>query len=1052
MHAFSPAEPGRADETRSIPVNAMTRIVVSGGSPISRSPDVLRSLDDASSPIGARRFAPTDGAPVELAALPLAVPVVAGWAVEQTAVRVIGAGLLAWHAASGERTRDREAVLLGILRQLSPLLSWGRRQQAAALSNLRRTVPLLAQQSGADLQSAALLLFRGLTGTGAASSERGRAGSRPAVAPDEVAGRRTRDEPPMGRGPRGGPEGPPVMLMPPGSRQSSRATGVLQRLQAVRAQLDTLSTRWRKAPWPMTAKDIHAGARFVPTGLQRQLDALTVEAPTGAAYGTALGAVQRLAQTLEQGAVRFTVHQAVAGRTSYSPATLQALQRLAEGRLAGAGDAPLRDALSDRLARSGALVNHTQRGRTAHGAEAANVEQNYWLRQQGALTRVRDLLYRQRSLQLPAGADSEARLERLDLLAAQSGLQAHVLRRAAAGGLVLKPHAAASGAGAGATRASLPTRSSGSNPGAGSGGGYVVYQQLQQQPQQASRPDGSDGETLQAQLNAFLKAAGQPNHLRSDSVEGGQPQLEVDVTRLKPKVREAYEALLTSLGPTETGRPMNALVNALVNALILGHGDQWGLRALCEAWQEQLPSTPLTVPTLLNIARVVFNAPEFGSLTDLESLSGLEAPHHLGILPPSEYLGSVKPWIDRSLGGLDRFIGLPPNPQAEDIEQAYGMLEHLRAIQLDYDAYPDQNVSDLRPWPRSNTPGFVETLAAQEAFWLALWSEGLTVDAMNRLTRWDSSNLEAAVDQAPALAQLDFARAYILSHDTLLTSLTKIMGGFDASNESARLQQSWTLVNEAVRIAGETFRNDDLYEGLRKHLTANFMDPRSISAYARSPEFEAIATRLVMDQLEKTCWREGGVGLLFPWVKQHFRRAAIDWAVDAADQSGPSSRFTSKFQALEYLALDPAATSERRQLGDASLRKEMSDGLLIGKIDQMLSELAADPAATEGQRADRGQTATTIGSTVHETVLGILGRRGVVATLERDPTQTDGMVFVVDPAKSVGPRGALPGQADPPSQPMERRLLDGLMHGVCGRLNEGHYMTRFSLSRSSPGR
>jgi hypothetical protein len=105
-------------------------------------------------------------------------------------VRVIGAGLLAWHAASGERTRDREAVLLGILRQLSPLLSWGQRQQAAALNNLRRTVPLLVQQSGADLQSAALLLFRGLTGKGAASSERGRAGSRPAVAPDEVAGRR----------------------------------------------------------------------------------------------------------------------------------------------------------------------------------------------------------------------------------------------------------------------------------------------------------------------------------------------------------------------------------------------------------------------------------------------------------------------------------------------------------------------------------------------------------------------------------------------------------------------------------------------------------------------------------------------------------------------------------------------------------------------------------------------------------------------------------------------------------------------------------------------
>jgi hypothetical protein len=129
----------------------------------------------------------------------------------------------------------------------------------------------------------------------------------------------------------------------------------------------------------------------------------------------------------------------------------------------------------------------------------------------------------------------------------------------------------------------------------------------------------------------------------------------------------------------------------------------------------------------------------------------------------------------------------------------------------------------------------------------------------------------------------------------------------------------------------------------------------------------------------------------------------------------------------------------------------MSDGLLIGKIDRMLSELAADPA-TEGPRADRGQAATTIGSTVHETVLGILRRRGVVATLERDPTHTDGMVFVVDPAQSVGPRGALSGQADTPSPPMDPHLLNRLMHGVCERLDQGHYMTRFSLSRSSPGR
>lgn len=956
----------------------------------------------------AARFSRTEARHEDLAALPLALP--AAGAAAQQALTVIGAALLAWKALGPQAQTQRRQVLEAMGERLAPLLPGVSRRGAALTEYLNRTVPTL--MGAGDPRAAALKLYRGLQGRVAAAppAPAALAGPRGAA---RKAGGPAPGLPPPGRPPQRPPGGTPPMPAGPHDAASSPERAALR---SVRAQLESLHAQWQRAPRAMNAAQIAAGASMVPAALSRRLDALWDPARPKSADEPELAALRTRARELDQAVLRYTVHQAVAGRERHLPETQRQLLALGRARLDKVGDVGLLRRFSDRLARESEPRPSPLRG-AMRGDPAAQANAREWQRQAQALERARNERYDARHRQLP-GADPEASLQ---ATADRFGVPLHILRRA------LQPQGALPGA---------PRSASAAGSGAGSGPGAA-----------GPRPYGSpeDGlphtEVERLRFEAFLErlpldlGPNRMRHLvRGRGADGQRVAFGIDPSRLPEASHRAYERLVRAIG--------EPAMNRLANALVTGHGTEVGLRALSDAWQQRgtspSPPQPLTGQMLVDFGKVIFADPLFGTLRDLESLTGLRTvayrdafkgiliPAYEGLLHPTEDELLVHPWIDPLRDSLFHLRGLPAGAiTPPDIEASAGFLESLRKAELDYDITDLPSPSSFRPWAGSGDTAFKDALAAREAFWLSLRTAGVQDADLGELAHASSRSWGDVVARWPELGGLDFAQTYSSIHASLRPALREVMQPFHPLSASAALGV------EAMRIADGTFSDQGLRDALYGYLSRAFNDPRAVRAHEREPDFQRVAQGLALEALARKS------GLTLPWIVRRLDEQALGWARLA---SRAPSDATSPIAALEQLVTATQGTA-------ATLRASMFAQLQAAEsYDRaLLDRIAARLAAFGLERAPRRPSVDGAAApSLHEAVLTLLGQSGVVGRLDRDPDIGIAQLLISPPHPGASRNPSLePEQPDALAREVLAHRLGQALDDLCQQLSNAGYPTRW---------
>ncbi|MCY3015612.1 MAG: hypothetical protein NT171_13090, partial [Planctomycetota bacterium] len=508
---------------------------------------------------------------------------------------------------------------------------------------------------------------------------------------------------------------------------------------------------------------------------------------------------------------------------------------------------------------------------------------------------------------------------------------------------------------------------------------FRTFQQPQQEPQQATRSGEPSSNDKHRRRSAFLDSVGKPEHLTLQIGNNASSMLEFNPDMMSKEGAAAY----TRLRRLHTA----AELNRLLDALIVGQGEELGLRALCTEWVKISPEEPLTGSVLVDIGRAVFDAPKFGSLGDLMSLTGLRTSAFSGIPPPTAY-------YTRALA-ISRFFDYPgdlyswpdtASKQAHPAGFKPGFYEWLRSSQIDYLNYLSARSvpSEVPTWSTTQSAQFIETLTARLALVIAWHSHGLTLQTKAMLAPLGSPTWTAASSTVPGLHQLDFAKLYPTIYDDLLQRLPEIVRGFKPSIGEQLVDEIGAQTLPRV-FAERTFRNDGLRERLENAVLAlQYTAPEALKAYFQSPEFARLATGLATDELELLL-SDRRAGFILPWIGKSFRDEAARWAVESLNTPPKDypQGFNTIFEALEYLLFDSRAESTRATIKEKHKNKELRDQLLVLRIENIVR-------GSRGPRPD----IQAIANTIHDTVLDTLATNGLFAELQPDAT-THEMVYLV---------------------------------------------------------
>ncbi|MCX7231556.1 MAG: hypothetical protein NTW15_21570 [Burkholderiales bacterium] len=493
-------------------------------------------------------------------------------------------------------------------------------------------------------------------------------------------------------------------------------------------------------------------------------------------------------------------------------------------------------------------------------------------------------------------------------------------------------------------------------PGSGPSG-HIVHRQKQQEPQQAQRhrEAESEGEPAAFRAAAYLRQAGQPSHLAVKTAPSDEVSIGVDRSRLVPEARAAHDRLVSHLGPEQLER--------LLGVLIAGRGGEVGLHALGEVWRTSRPDEPLSGRTLRDLGQVLTNWSDYGTLDDLAALTEFRAGTYRGIYPPTEAHAEARGRIAPHLDGLVHMEGLSAGPPTlDELLRAPWVLQHLRSMQLayDHDTRGDATASrGIAPahwrWPTSTAPGFAESAAALEAFWLTLRAASATGADPAGLSNGENVSWGDAEARIPGLRTVDFT-VFPAFHRAVRDGFRAIMREFDPLQDVARVGIA------AHQIARATFAGDDLRTRLYESLAFRFADPRAVRAFAATPQFEATAQRLVLERLDERV----RAAIRLPWGIEGLHQSALRWAEARA---GTSSSPPARLRALESLLTDPALGSERSLLEMKALGRDMTERRMLAEIR------APGLAAVEpGSRPSRA-----VPRSIHEAICDILARYGIEA-------------------------------------------------------------------------
>lgn len=502
------------------------------------------------------------------------------------------------------------------------------------------------------------------------------------------------------------------------------------------------------------------------------------------------------------------------------------------------------------------------------------------------------------------------------------------------------------------------------------------------------------GLTPAARLKAFLTSAGQPEHL-IESPDGTAFSVEPD--GLNPEVRTVYRSLVDELG--KPGK-----LDGLLTSLVVGYSTGFGLKSVGAAWRDRRYDE-LTGDLLVKLGQVLFNDPKFGTLDDLAGLAGLEAPGYRGIYSPQldrRFVGSaIHPQEMKTLSGLKLW------PTVDEMTASPWLLQRLREIQEHVDT-PSQEPDTLRPWNRSSAPGFVSTVAGRMAFWAHLQSGGLSDEVLLGLQNNTGSTWAEVTERVPGLRYLDFGKSYASTLDAWHRSLPDVMGPYESGRDALAVKRIST------HAATEMFKARATRRFISALLPRLFTDPRALQAYLKSREFALLASRYVADRIEPD------LRFSLPWTAVAFSEGLLAAAkMCSAMQPG---MYSNPFRALEALATDKGSQL-LATLREQFMAADLLDALSIGNIEQTVGVWRAVSQDTPSPGTDRALNSTPPPKSIYESVLGILGRAGIVAILKADP-ESAGRIFVVDRTKS----GASPEPQD----------LSQLMNEVCKLLNPDH--------------
>jgi hypothetical protein len=545
---------------------------------------------------------------------------------------------------------------------------------------------------------------------------------------------------------------------------------------------------------------------------------------------------------------------------------------------------------------------------------------------------------------------------------------------------------------------------------------FRTFQQLQQEPQQANRSGALSPNDKHLRRSAFLDYVGNPEHLILKNDKDASSMLEINPDKMSKKGAAAYKRLLKLRSVQE--------LNRLLDTLIVGQGEELGLRALCREWVKISQANPLTGSVLVDIGRAIFDDPKFGSLDDLMSLTGLRTSTFSGILPSEAYQTRAQA-INLYFKYPGDLYSLPDTAsrQAHTAGFKPRFYEWLRSAQIDYQNYVSAPSVPLEvpTWSTTQSAQFIETLTARLALVIAWQSHGLTLETESMLDVLDSPTWAAASGAVPGLRQLDFAKLYPAIHDDLLQRLPEILKRFNSSIGEQLVDQFGAQTLPRV-FAESTFKNEGLRERLEKAVLAlDYTVPEALQAYFQSPEFALLATELATDQLELML-SDRRAGFILPWIGKSFRDEAARWAVESL-KTPPGDYpqgFRTIFEALEYLLFDSRAESTRATIKKIHENRELWDQLLVLSIEKLVR-------GSQDPNPDNQPVANTI----HDTVLDILATNGLLAELQLD-ANTHEMVYLVSP---------LPNSSTEP--------INLLMNQIAQRLSKAGYPTRWAFDASN---
>jgi hypothetical protein len=442
--------------------------------------------------------------------------------------------------------------------------------------------------------------------------------------------------------------------------------------------------------------------------------------------------------------------------------------------------------------------------------------------------------------------------------------------------------------------------------------------------------------------------------------------------------RNAFDRLQGKFGK----KRLDDMVSALVVGYVSKTGQEMvGLRALAEAWRDAAaidPSMPpLAGSLLVDLGKVVFNQPGFGLLEHLQALVAVDMPKagFRGLLHPTTDLNYVSRWIAPANDDLQQLRGLITSPLSlEQIRTSPWYLDYLRRAQRTYDSESGDDVWQQSPWHGSDDPGFKNTLAAREAFWLELWNAGLKDQAPGSLQSLELQHWIDAARVAPELEHIDFAGSFIEAHDNILQVLPQALVSYDSQWEPLQVHA------EALRLSEETFSGKELRTKLRKILLV-FEHAGALRLYGTSPDFERDAADLAVKQFAPD-------GML-PWVREQLieRASLIAKSEDFQLQAGVLGE--PWLQALEVLATTdkPDLAQVRSDLVDQILLLQAGQTRLLENLGASLRDVGlviAPPPSVRGapMNSAAAQLIPSLrAETLDDAVLELLGRAGIKATL-----------------------------------------------------------------------